>query len=237
MFKHVELMRKIAFRIMSKTFGARRKDNGEAMYDEYPLKSLQRLLCFEDIEEARQACQHYNITVKQMKVKSPKSPGGHVVVDFIFWRVSEFREPTDPEKGTIIILRPRKMIQTIECKLKGMTRLAVCRGEARGVQLTSLPPPSLDQPQEEEDLAQIEANKEEEARLAAIMVKEEQERKAAEARRKEEEKRRKDEQERLERQRHEQLLAIQREEEERQQKLILQKQREEELAKKMADEQ
>jgi hypothetical protein len=207
------------------------------MYDEYQLKSLQRLLCFEDIEEARQACQHYNITVKQIKVKSPKSPAGYIVVDFVFWRLSEFREPTDPEKGTTIILRPRKMIQTIESKLKGMTRLAVCRGEASGVLTTTQPVPTQIQQQEEDDVVQIEDNNAEEARLSAIQAIEEKQRLEAEQQRKEDERRQKQEQERLERQRREQLLARKREEEEeRRQLMILQKQSEEERAKKLADE-
>jgi hypothetical protein len=50
----------------------------------------------------------------------------------IFWRRSSFKEPRDAEKGTIIPLRPRKMIKTIESKLNGATRLAICRGQVSG---------------------------------------------------------------------------------------------------------
>lgn len=126
MFKHVQVMRKNAFQIMSKTFGVRSSAT-EAIYDAYPLRDLMRLLCFEDIEEARNACQHYNITCKEMKIKT--SASGTRIEDIVFWRATKFRVPTDAEKGTIVQLRPKKMIKTIESKLNGATRLAVCRGE------------------------------------------------------------------------------------------------------------
>jgi len=128
MFKHVELMRKIAFRIMSKAFGARTKDTGEAIYDAYPLSRLIDLLCFEDVEEARAACNHYNITVKQVQMSASREE----VAEIIFWRASEFKEPVHPEKGYVLPLQPRKMSRTIEQKLRGATRLAVCRGEVSG---------------------------------------------------------------------------------------------------------
>ena len=131
MFKHVEMMRKLAFRICSKTYGARKKDTGEPIYDAYPLKKLAHILCFEDLDEARQACKHYNITVKGMKVKS--STSGQVgMAEIVFWRHSEFKEARDPEKGTILPLRPWKMLRCIESKLNGATRLGVCRGEVSG---------------------------------------------------------------------------------------------------------
>lgn len=120
-------MRKVALRIMSKAFGARKKDTGEAIYDAYPLSRLVELLCFEDLEEARAACEHYNITVKQVKSSSSDQ-----LSDIIFWKNSEFREPKHPEKGYVLPLPPRKMIRTIERKLNGATRLAVCRGEVSG---------------------------------------------------------------------------------------------------------
>lgn len=129
MFKHVELMRKVAFKIMHKTFGGKSKEANEAIYDAYPLKDLIRLLCFEDADEARTACQHYNITVKNMKVKTSR---GTSVEEIIFWKQTAFREPKDPEKGTLIPLSPRKMLKNIESKLGGATRLAVCRGEVSG---------------------------------------------------------------------------------------------------------
>lgn len=129
MFKHVEFMRKLAFRIMSKTYGGRSKDSNEPIYDTYPLKSLLRLLCFESLEEARQACEHYGITVKPIKVRTAT---GVSVEDIIFWRNSNFKEPKDSEKSTLIPLPPLKMLKTIESKLHGATRLAVCRGQVSG---------------------------------------------------------------------------------------------------------
>eukprot|EP00585_Thalassiosira_rotula_P013579 CAMPEP_0196132122 /NCGR_PEP_ID=MMETSP0910-20130528/1864_1 /TAXON_ID=49265 /ORGANISM="Thalassiosira rotula, Strain GSO102" /LENGTH=1095 /DNA_ID=CAMNT_0041391681 /DNA_START=240 /DNA_END=3527 /DNA_ORIENTATION=- len=117
MFKYVENMRKDALTIMSKTYGAKSKTTGVAFYDDYPIKNLVHLLCYEDEEDARTACRHYGITVEG---------------DQILWRRSKFREPKDPEKGHIIPLKPRKMMRTIEAKLEGATRLSVCRGGASG---------------------------------------------------------------------------------------------------------
>eukprot|EP00957_Ditylum_brightwellii_P076364 5803747-Ditylum_brightwellii.AAC.1 len=79
-------MRKIAFRIMSRTIGYRnrRKDT--------------------DLDEARAACRHYNITTKE---EVPASGGD--AVDIIYWRASDFRESKDPKKGTTLPLKPRKM--------------------------------------------------------------------------------------------------------------------------------
>ena len=71
MFKHVEEMRKYAIKVMSRTQGAKR--NGEPVYDAYPLKRLAHILCFEDMDEARAACKHYNITVKQMKMSKAET--------------------------------------------------------------------------------------------------------------------------------------------------------------------
>jgi len=128
MFKYVELMRKVAIRIMSKTYGVRRKDSGDRIYDEYPLKRFRDLLCYEDDDEARHACKHYNITVKAMEVESSESSS--VVMEYILWRKSDFKEPVHPEKGYKLPLQPRKMMKTIECKHLGATRLGICRGEA-----------------------------------------------------------------------------------------------------------
>jgi SAC3/GANP family len=127
MFKHVELMRKAAFRIMSKVFGGRRKDTGEGVDDAYPLSRLVDLLCFENASEARAACQHYNITVKECK-----SSTSDKVTEIIFWKNSDFKEPRHPEKEYVLPLPPLKMTRTIERKLNGATRLAVCRGQASG---------------------------------------------------------------------------------------------------------
>jgi hypothetical protein len=129
MFKYVELMRKSAFRIMSKTYGGKSKDANETIHDAYPLKSLARLLCFETLDEAREACRHYNITVKPTKIRSSS---GISVEEIIFWRQSSFTEPKDEDKGTLILLPPQKMLRTIEGKLQGATRLAVCRGQVSG---------------------------------------------------------------------------------------------------------
>jgi len=136
MFKYVENMRKVALRIMNKTYGTKKKvedSDGnitvENVSDAYPLKSLIRLLCYEDIDEARAACKHYNISVEHVSTED----GSNSTVDMIFWRKSEFREPRHPTKNSVIKLRPRKMIRTIESKTGGATRLAICRGEVSGV--------------------------------------------------------------------------------------------------------
>ena len=110
-------MRKDALTIMSKTYGAKHKTTGEAFYDSYPLANLTKLLCYEDEEEARAACQHYGLVVEG---------------DQVMWRHGKFREPRDPVKGFIIPLKPRKMTRTIESKLNGATRLSVCRGGVSG---------------------------------------------------------------------------------------------------------
>lgn len=121
MFKHVEAMRKAAFRICNRAYGGKNREE-EAIHDSYPLQRLTALLCFESDDETRSSCRHYNITVVN-------DGNGR---EFISWKGSSFREPKDPDKGTVIYLRPQKMIRTIERKLKGATRLAVCRGEYSG---------------------------------------------------------------------------------------------------------
>lgn len=80
------------------------------------------MLCFEDDEEAKAACRHYNITVK-------KAGDGR---EYVLWRRSQFRRPFDEEKNVYLRLRPRKMVRTVESKLGGATRLAVCRGQVSG---------------------------------------------------------------------------------------------------------
>lgn len=126
MFKHVEQMRKLAFQRMYRIFGARSSD-GNAKYDEYPLKDLVNLLCFEDEREAYQACKHYNIKVKKLS-HANSNEYQHMVL----WKHSQYREATDPEKGTALRLVPKKMIRTVERKVCGSTRLAVCRGDLSG---------------------------------------------------------------------------------------------------------
>lgn len=219
MFKNVEWMRKIAFRIMSKAFGAFKKDTGEAMYDAYPLKTLTELLCFEDLEEARSACKHYNITVKPVEIKSSSQPGTKVV-DVIFWKKSEFKIPKDPQKGHEIRLQPWKMNRTVECKLNGATRLAVCRGEVSGEGASVLTPVS---PQSFPQVSNDTVDAEERAKLASLLQKQKIEKarleKEAEAKRKQELDRLKVEeakrQERLEKRRLEKIreLELKKEEE------------------------
>eukprot|EP00979_Chaetoceros_neogracilis_P012605 scaffold3361_cov243-Chaetoceros_neogracile.AAC.2 len=121
-------MRKAAFQIMSKTFGTKRKDTGQGYYDHYPLNDLVHLLCFEDLAEAKSACEFYNITVSSMKIRENPDE----FEDYVFWRSTSFKEPRDPEKGNILSLKPRKMNRIIESKLGGVTRLAICRGEVSG---------------------------------------------------------------------------------------------------------
>ena len=117
MFKYVESTRKEALTIMSRTYGAKHKTTGEPHFDSYPLANLVHLLCYEDEDEARGACEHYGLTVKG---------------DQVMWRHSKFSEPRDPVKGHIIPLKPRKMTRTIETKAAGATRLSVCRGGVSG---------------------------------------------------------------------------------------------------------
>lgn len=122
------------------TYGYKKKDT-QAIQDQYPLVSLVRLLCFEDADEARNTCQHYSITVKEVDVSSSSSPTGKKRMELIFWKASRFTIPKDEVKGVVIPLRPRKMLRTIESKLNGITRLAVCRGEASGEGSTLLQTP------------------------------------------------------------------------------------------------
>jgi hypothetical protein len=125
MFKMVEEMRKYAFRVMYKAYGGRTV-NGEAKYDHYPLKRLVQVLNFEDMDEARNACNHYNITVKEYEHESGE------ISEIIYWKGSKYREAKHPEKGHTLPLPPRKMMRTIEIKLNGTTRLGVCRGDKSG---------------------------------------------------------------------------------------------------------
>ncbi len=127
MFKQVEIMRRIAIQIMSISYGARNKNTGEAMYDIYPLERLMHVLCFEDMTEARKTCEFYNIAVKDCTSQRTGE-----VRQVIFWKGSKFRVPKDPEKGHTLHLKPQKMLRTIESKLNGATRLAICRGEVSG---------------------------------------------------------------------------------------------------------
>ena len=129
MFSYVEEMRKWALFLMSKTFGVRRKDDGVGIDDSYQLSSLIHVLCFEDENEARLACAHYGITVSDDDVEGP----------IILWKKSRFKDPRDPNKGTHISLKPQKMIKTIEAKLMGATRLAICRGQICGEGATLKP--------------------------------------------------------------------------------------------------
>jgi hypothetical protein len=149
MFKYVEEMRKVAIYIMSRSYGTRRsKEDGCGVYDKYKLTDFIRLLCFEDEAEALDACLHFGITVvdnhsgamdddistsgEENFVESKQDASfskSHHQVSLIRWRHSRFHEPIDPVKGGKIPLRTRKMVRTIESKLNGATRLAVCRGD------------------------------------------------------------------------------------------------------------
>jgi hypothetical protein len=149
MFKYVEEMRKVAIYIMSRSYGTRRsKEDGGGVYDKYKLTDLIRLLCFEDEAEALDTCRHFGITVVENHsgamdddisttgednvVESKQDASfseSHHQVSYIRWRQSRFHEPIDPVKGCKIPLRTRKMMRTIESKLNGATRLAVCRGD------------------------------------------------------------------------------------------------------------
>jgi hypothetical protein len=84
---------------------------------------------FEDMDEARTACKHYNISVKERRIDTLE---GVRKEEIVHWRRTPFKERKDPNKGTIIPLKPRKMIRTIESKSKGAPRLAVCRGVVSG---------------------------------------------------------------------------------------------------------
>lgn len=132
MFIYVEEMRKIAFQLMSCCFGAKNVQKKIIKYDEYPLKDLVHLLCFEDEDEAFAACKHYNITVKMMP--SSSSPSGKKAI--VLWKHSSYREAKHPEKHTPLRLTPRKMLRTIESKVKSSTRLAICRGDLSGDEAT-----------------------------------------------------------------------------------------------------
>ena len=124
MFTYVEETRKEAFQIMYKAYGARNASGGVG-HDQYPLAQLVNLLCFEDLDECRNACNHFNI-----KIKNNEYDGK--IIETICWKRSKFRERKDPEKGVIVPLPPRKMIRTIESKLNKATRLGICRGEVSG---------------------------------------------------------------------------------------------------------
>ena len=104
MFKYVPQMRRQAFVIMSNTYGGKNRENGQPIYDAYPLRDLTRLLCFEDEEEAMAACKHYNISVKEALVKS--SSGAVAKLQMISWRTTDFTEPKDPENDENASSRP-----------------------------------------------------------------------------------------------------------------------------------
>lgn len=116
---------------MSKTYGGIVRKTKQILDDGYPIRDLVNLLCFEDESEAIEACRHYNITVEESQATIPNSPATSSQA-MVYWKRSSYREPRDPEKGFVLTLKPRKMSRTIESKLNGATRLAVCRGEVSG---------------------------------------------------------------------------------------------------------
>ncbi len=189
MFTYVETMRKTAIKIMSRTFGAKFKSKGigqrEGIYDQYPLRDFVHLLCFEDLDEAKAACQHYNIHVRKASWAGIIGYGDDTEeIDVIYWRHSDFREPKDPTKGHTIHLKPRKMNRVIESKLNGMTRLAICRGEASGVGATLDMDPEVIA--KEAKLREAMRKKREEERVVQIKAMEAAAREAALKKRKEE---------------------------------------------------
>jgi hypothetical protein len=105
---------------MYRAYGSKRSDD-LIVGDAYRLKRFVRLLCFEDEEEALASLKHYNIKVTQ-------TDQGYV----ISWKANKFTEPIDPEKGTELQLFAKKMDKTIECRLGGASRLAICRGQVSG---------------------------------------------------------------------------------------------------------
>jgi len=146
MYKYVAQMRKDAIRLMSKSYGNRKRVANStntpelsSVHDSYPLNDFIHLLCFEDMNEARNACKHFNIFLEKVEVRAQDKNGSKItnVEEVILWKRSDFREPRDESKGTIIQLKPRKMIRTIESKLKGATRLAVCRSEDTAIRSSS----------------------------------------------------------------------------------------------------
>ena len=129
------VMRKIALYTMSKTFGIKQKDKENNIHiksDEYPLSDLIRLLCFEDVKEALNTCQHYNITVKKIVKGDVAGQLLNEMQYVVLWRHSSFGNRNDKEKKTKTILTVKKMVRTIESKLAGATRLAICRGDVSG---------------------------------------------------------------------------------------------------------
>ena len=179
---------------MCRAYGARQKGTDKTIYDQYPLERLVQLLCFEDADEARAACQHYNITVEKINISSSSDPTKTGVMDVIFWKRSDFKEPKHPEKGFVLPLPPKKMMRTIEKKLAGVTRLAVCRGEVsgEGAVLTDVKAPGISPkvaseltPQQKAQLEREEA--EAKAKAAALQMKQKQERARLEAEAKEKE--------------------------------------------------
>jgi len=133
----------MAFRIMSKTYGAQKRDTGEGLNDSCRLDDLVKLLFFEDLEEATNACKHYNIKVD--KVSLSPSPAVRATamtwtadpnnkeVDMILWKTTEFKESLCPKRSDRLPLAPLKMKRTIESKVNSVTRLGVCRGQISGL--------------------------------------------------------------------------------------------------------
>lgn len=154
-------MRETAFRIMSKTFGGLSKETKEGVYDQYPLKELVRLLCFEDVDEARDACKHYGIVVKEMRIKGSSKT---TTAEIVFWKKQPFRIPKDPEKGTVKTLSPRKMMRTIEYKVRGATRLGICRGQVSNTMATTQASSSTMVQTQGKAVAALEAIKQQEER-------------------------------------------------------------------------
>ena len=111
---------------MSKTFGVKLMNNASSQ-DAYPLDTLMSVLCYESLEECAAACKHYGLCVVDNH-QSYSSDGQ--AAPCVLWRRSDFKQPTNAKTGTPVLCQPHKMVKTIEAKLRGATRLHICRGGA-----------------------------------------------------------------------------------------------------------
>jgi hypothetical protein len=166
MFSYVEEMRKWGLSTMSKIYGVPVKQKGQGsnvningqqedgsgsivqLDDVYPLHKLVDILCYQDLDKSRAACQHYSLSVVDDHSKEDydhskeysNQDGGPVVS----WKESCFKEPRDAKNGAKngtknpphLPLKPRKIVHTIEAKLQGATRLTIFRGQVSGSGVT-----------------------------------------------------------------------------------------------------
>ena len=131
MFKDVAEVRITAMQTMAKAYGGFRKGGEKNLFDKYPLLKLADLLCFETVAEARDVCQHHNITF--VRGDDNGTYGG----EWIEWKKPLVNAlVVGPGQGhfnaDITPLQTLKMTKTIEKKRQNATRLAVCRGQVSG---------------------------------------------------------------------------------------------------------